>query len=149
MQNIEMLKFMKTRLGPCIVLEDLDWQSRTLHWKDTTLCFVQQVKYLGAMLDRRITWRIAIQTKQRPSEQHLLLNQEWLSGDIKLTLHKALMSTMTCTCLTWVAVTDMKIAAQAKQDSLCDRQLSKVHSYLWFAVGLKNSIHLWVRHKIM
>jgi hypothetical protein len=37
---------------------------------------------------------------------------------------------MTWACLTWVSVTDMNIAAQAKQDSLYDWQLSKVHNDL-------------------
>lgn len=37
---------------------------------------------------------------------------------------------MTCACLTWVSVTDMNTAAQAKQDSLYDWQLSILHNDL-------------------
>jgi hypothetical protein len=57
--------------------------------------FVNQVKYLGVIVDKRITWRFHIEMIEAKAVRtfirvHSLFRSERLSVNIKLTLHKAL-----------------------------------------------------------
>jgi hypothetical protein len=67
--------------------------------------FVNNVKYLGVLLDKRMTWRLHIQMTEAKAFRtfiriYSLLKSERLSANIKLTLHKALIrSVMTMLAL--------------------------------------------------
>jgi hypothetical protein len=66
--------------------------------------FVNRVKYLGVISDKRITWRLHIEMIEAKAFRtfiriYSLSKSEWLSANIKLTLHKALIrSIMTYAC---------------------------------------------------
>jgi hypothetical protein len=69
--------------------------------------FVNSVKYLGVLFDERMTWRLHIQTMEAKAFKtfnriYSLFKSERLSANIKLTLHKALItSVMTYACHAW------------------------------------------------
>jgi hypothetical protein len=69
--------------------------------------FVNNVKYLGVIFDKRITWRLHIEMIKAKAFRtfiriYSLFKSERLSANIKLTLHKALIrSVMTYACPTW------------------------------------------------
>jgi hypothetical protein len=69
--------------------------------------FVNHVRYLGVIFDKRITWRLHIEMIEAKACRtfigiYSLLKSERLSANIKLTLHKALIrSVMTYVCLAW------------------------------------------------
>jgi hypothetical protein len=73
----------------------------TLHGR--SIPFVNNVKYLGVIFDKRVAWR-------RPSEHLLkysLFSSEWSGANIKLTLHKTLIrSVMTCASHAWEIAAD-------------------------------------------
>jgi hypothetical protein len=57
--------------------------------------FVNSVKYLGVLFDKRMTWRLHIEMIEEKAFRtfiriYSLFKSERLSADIKLTLHKAL-----------------------------------------------------------
>jgi hypothetical protein len=57
--------------------------------------FVNHVKYLGVIFDKRITWRLHIEITEAKAFRtfiriYCLFRSERLSTNIKLTLHKAL-----------------------------------------------------------
>jgi hypothetical protein len=57
--------------------------------------FVISVKYLGVILDKKITWRLHIETIEAKAFRtsirlYLLFKSERLSTNIKMILHKAL-----------------------------------------------------------
>jgi hypothetical protein len=64
--------------------------------------FVNSVKYLGVIFDRKVTWRLHTQMIEAQAFRtfirvYSLFKSERLSANIKLTLHKALIrSVMTC-----------------------------------------------------
>jgi hypothetical protein len=66
--------------------------------------FVNSVKYLDVLFDKRITWRLHIQMTEAKAFRtfiriYYLFKSERLSSNIKLTLHKALIrSVMTYAC---------------------------------------------------
>jgi hypothetical protein len=65
--------------------------------------FVNPVKYLGVILDKRITWNLHIEMIEAKAfstyiRMYSLLKNERLSSNIKLTLHKALIRSMTDAC---------------------------------------------------
>jgi hypothetical protein len=68
----------------------------------------RDVKYLGIIFDKRITWRLHIQmTEAKAFRIYSLFKTEHLSTNIKLTLHKALIrSVMICACPTWEFAAD-------------------------------------------
>jgi hypothetical protein len=76
------------------------------------ISFVHQVKYLGVIFDRRITWRLHIEMIEAKAFRtfirvYSLFRSELLSANIKLTLHKALIrSIMTYACPACKFVTD-------------------------------------------
>jgi hypothetical protein len=65
------------------------------------------VKYLGVIFDKRMTWRLHIETIEAKAFRtfirlYSLFKSERLSVNIKVTLHKALIrSIMTYACPTW------------------------------------------------
>jgi hypothetical protein len=69
--------------------------------------FVNSVTYLGALFDKRMTWRLHIQMIEAKAFRtfiriYSLFKSERLKGNIKLTLHKALIrSVMTYACPAW------------------------------------------------
>jgi hypothetical protein len=77
----------------------------TLNGRD--IPFVNNVKYIGVIFDKKITWRLHTEMIEAKTFKifiriHLLFKSEWLSTNIKLTLHKALIrSAITYTCPAW------------------------------------------------
>jgi hypothetical protein len=69
--------------------------------------FVNNVKYLGVIFDKRITWRLHIEVIEAKDFRtfiriYSLFKNERLSANIKLTLHKALIrSVLTYACPAW------------------------------------------------
>jgi hypothetical protein len=69
--------------------------------------FVNSVKYLGVIFDKKLTWRLHIEMNEVKAfrtfiKVYSLFKSERLSANIKLTLHKALIrSVMTYACPTW------------------------------------------------
>jgi hypothetical protein len=67
--------------------------------------FVNQIKYLGVIFDKKITWRSHIEIIKAKAfgtftRIYSLYKSELLSAEIKLTLHKALIRpVMTYTCI--------------------------------------------------
>jgi hypothetical protein len=74
--------------------------------------FVNSVKYLGVIFDRRMTWRLHIEKIEAKAFRtfirlYSLFRSERLSSNIKLTLHKTLIrSVMTYACPTWEFATE-------------------------------------------
>jgi hypothetical protein len=77
----------------------------TLNGRD--IPFVNSIKYLGVIFDKRITWRLHIQMIEAKAFRtfirvYSLFKSERLSAKIKLTLHKALIiSVMTYASPAW------------------------------------------------
>jgi hypothetical protein len=69
--------------------------------------FVNSVKYLGVNFNKKIAWRLHIETIEAKAFRTLitiypLFKSEELSTNIKLTIHKALLwSAMTYVCPVW------------------------------------------------
>jgi hypothetical protein len=69
--------------------------------------FVNNVKYLGVIFDKRITWSLHVETIDAKAfgtfiRLYSLFKSERLSVNIKLNLHKALIrSVMTYACPAW------------------------------------------------
>jgi hypothetical protein len=68
------------------------------------LPFINHVKYLGVIFDKRITWRLHIHVQMIEAKAfgtfirtYSLFTSERLSANIKLTLHKALIRSV----MTW------------------------------------------------
>jgi hypothetical protein len=74
--------------------------------------FVNHVKYLGVIFDKRITWRLHLEMTEAKAFRtfiriYSLLKSERFSAKIKLTLHKALIRTViTYACPPWELATD-------------------------------------------
>jgi hypothetical protein len=75
--------------------------------------FVNNVKFIGVILDRKITWRLHIRTIEAKAFKafimtYSLFKSEQLSANIKLTLHKALIRPiMTYACPAWEFAADI------------------------------------------
>jgi hypothetical protein len=71
------------------------------------ILFVNSVKYLGVLFDKRMTWRLHIQMIEAKAfrtfiRMYFLFRSERLSANIKLTLHKTLIrSVMIYACSSW------------------------------------------------
>jgi hypothetical protein len=69
--------------------------------------FINYVKYLGVIFDKRITWRLHIKMTEAKAFRTFirffsLYKSECIIANIKLTLHKALIrSVMTYACSSW------------------------------------------------
>jgi hypothetical protein len=74
--------------------------------------FVNSVKYLGVIFDKKITWRLHMERVTTKAYRtfiglYSLFKSERLSIHFKLTLHKALnTSVMTCACPAWEFAAD-------------------------------------------
>jgi hypothetical protein len=74
--------------------------------------FVNNVKYLGVISDKKITWRLHIKTIETKAfrafvRTYSLFESERLSTNIKLTPHKALLrSVITYACTAWEFAAD-------------------------------------------
>jgi hypothetical protein len=74
--------------------------------------FINHVKYLGVIFDKRITWKLRIEITEAKAIRTFiritsLFKNARLSANIKLTLHKALIrSVMTCACPIWEFAAD-------------------------------------------
>jgi hypothetical protein len=77
--------------------------------------FVNHVKYLGVLFDKRITWRLHIEMIEAKAFRTFIricspLISERLGAKIKLTLHKALIKTIiTYACPAWELAADTYI----------------------------------------
>jgi hypothetical protein len=77
--------------------------------------FVNNVKYLGIIFDRKITWRLHIKTIETKAFRafiwtYPLFKSEQLSTNIKVTLYKTLIrSTMTYASPAWEFATDAHV----------------------------------------
>jgi hypothetical protein len=75
--------------------------------KEGYVPFVNSVKYLGVIFDKKITWRPRIETIEAKAIRtfiriYPLFKSERSSTNIKLTLYKALIrSATTCACPAW------------------------------------------------
>jgi hypothetical protein len=73
---------------------------------------MNQVKYIGVIIDKRITWRSRIKVTEAEAIRKIiriysLFKSERLSANIKLTLHKALITSVTTyACPAWEFVAD-------------------------------------------
>jgi hypothetical protein len=103
--------------------------------------FVNNVKYLGVIFDKKITWRSHIKTIEAKAfrafiRTYSLFKSKRLSTNIKLTLHKALVRSI-MTCLSRLGIRgrypSVKIATPAKEGSPHHWQFSKAHSGLQIA----------------
>jgi hypothetical protein len=74
--------------------------------------FINSVKYLGVIFDKKITWRLHIETVATKAYRtfiglYSLFRSDRLSTRSKLTLHKALLrSIMTYACPAWELAAD-------------------------------------------
>jgi hypothetical protein len=74
--------------------------------------FVNSVKYLGVIFDKRITWRLHIKRIKPKALRtfiriYSLFESQWLSTNIKFTLHKALIRSVTIYgCPAWKFAAD-------------------------------------------
>jgi hypothetical protein len=74
--------------------------------------FVSSVKYLDVIFDKRMTWRLHIETIEAKAFRtfirlYSLFKSDRLSANIKVTLHKALIrSVMTYACPAWEFATE-------------------------------------------
>jgi hypothetical protein len=74
--------------------------------------FVNSVKYLAVIFDKKVTWRLHIEMIEAKAFRifiriHSLFKSERLSTNIKMTLHKALIrSTISYVCSTWEFAAD-------------------------------------------
>jgi hypothetical protein len=73
--------------------------------------FVNSVKYLGLIFDKKVSWRLHIEMIEINAIRTLIriysiFKSERLSADINLTLHKALIRSITYACPTWEFATD-------------------------------------------
>jgi hypothetical protein len=79
---------------------------------DKIFLFVNSVKYLGVIFDKKITWRLHIETVATKAYRtfirlYSLFKSHRLSAKSKLTLHKALIrSIMTYACPAWEFAAD-------------------------------------------
>jgi hypothetical protein len=122
-------------IGTLKINEDKAWAIYFPHWirppeslltlNGLNIPFVNSVKYLGVIFDRKITGRPhrkMIKTKAFRTfiRVHALFKSERLSTNIKLTLHKALMrSVMTQACSIWEFVADtLLIKLQCLEDKV-------------------------------
>jgi hypothetical protein len=89
---------MKIKLRPYIFLIDLRPRPHThLSFYQRNILFVSHVKYLGVIFNKRITWRLRIEMFEAKAFRtfiriYSLFKSECLSANIKLTLHKKLIT---------------------------------------------------------
>jgi hypothetical protein len=105
--------------------------------------FVNNVKYLGVIFDKKITWRLCIETLEVNDFRtfiriYSLFRSELLSTNIKLALHEALIrSAMTYACPTWkfVAETHLLYCSYCKTVRTIGSFLSRMLYFLVFRIS--------------
>jgi hypothetical protein len=103
--------------------------------------FVNSVKYLGVLFDKRMTWRLHIQMMGAKAFRtfirlYSLFKSKRLSANIKLTLHKALIrSVMTYACPAW------EFAAECHLQKLQRQQNKVLHT-----IGNFSEAHIGSRY---
>jgi hypothetical protein len=111
--------------------------------------FVNHVKYLGVIFDKRITWTLHMEMIEAKAFRtfiriYSLFKIEHLSYNIKVTLIKALiMSVMTYACPAWELA-----AAPTKHGFPHNWKFSKVHTGLRFAHGFQHSLCIRLYKKL-
>jgi hypothetical protein len=117
-------KSMRISLRPSTFLIDLG-PLRLILLIGRNILFVSYVKYLGLIFDKRMKWRLHIEMIKAKALKtfitiYSILKSERLSINIKLTLHKSLISSV-MTCLSRLGISSRnlpgKIAAPAEQGS--------------------------------
>jgi hypothetical protein len=120
--------------------------------------FVNCVKYLGVIFDKKITWRPHIEMIKAKAFRtfiriYSLFKSEQLSANIKLTLHKALHYFCNDLCLSCMGISvrypSNEIAAPAKQGTPHHWQSSKAHTGSRNAHGFPPVVRVWLYNKIM
>jgi hypothetical protein len=102
--------------------EDRPWAIYFTHWNNPpdslltangrNIPFVNSVKYLGVIFDKRIAWRLRIEMIEAKVFRtfiriYSLFKSKRLSANIRLTFHKALIrSVLTYACPTWEFVAE-------------------------------------------
>jgi hypothetical protein len=100
--------------------------------------FVNSIKYLGVMFDKRIKWRLHIEMIEAKAFRifirvYSLLKIERLSANIKLTLHKALISSvMTYVCPAWDFAADTHLMKLQRLQNRVLRTIdNKINNFIW------------------
>jgi hypothetical protein len=111
--------------------------------------FVNSVKYLGVIFDKKVTWRLHIKMIEAKAFRtfvrvYFLLKSERLRA--KLTLHKGLIrSVMTYAIPTWEFAVDthlMKLQRLQKKVLRTFWQISKAHTGSRIAHGFPTSVYI-------
>jgi hypothetical protein len=107
---------------------------------------VSNVKYLGVIFDRKITWRLHLEMIEAKAFRtfirvYSLFKSERLNANIKLILHKVLIrSVMTYACPAWEFAADTYLL---KLQCLQNRVLHTIgNTGPRFACGFRNSVRL-------
>jgi hypothetical protein len=90
---------MNIRLEPSTFLIYLGPHEAHLTLNGRNIPFINRVKYLGVIFDKRITWRLHIKMTESMAFRtftriYYLFKSERLSASIKLTLHRALIKSV-------------------------------------------------------
>jgi hypothetical protein len=110
--NAGILRSMRIRLRRSTFLTKGNRMTLFLHHMDGNIPFVSSVKYLGVMFDKRMTWRLHIETIETKAFRtfirlYFLFKSERLNVNIKLALHRSLIrSVMTYACPAWEFAAD-------------------------------------------
>jgi hypothetical protein len=110
--------------------------------------FVNSIQNLGVILDKKIIWKLNIETVATKAYRTLirlysLFKSDRLSTNSKLTLHKTLIrSIITYACPAWEFAADTHIIklSACNQGSPHYLQIFKEHTDSWYAYILSNSI---------
>jgi hypothetical protein len=115
------------------------------------ISFVNSVKYLGVLFDKKMTWRLHIQMIEAKVlttfiRIYSVLENERLSANIKLTLHKALIrSVMTYACPAWEFAAECHLLKLQKLQLQCSPhhwQFSEAHISSRYAYGFSYDVRL-------
>jgi hypothetical protein len=144
---------MKKRLKPSTSLVYVDHVEAHLTLNGRNIPFVNHVKYLGVIFDRKIIGRLNIDTIEAKVfrtflTDYPLFKSERLNANIKIILHKTLIrSILIYACPAWEFATDthlLKLQRLKNQCSLHHRKFSKVHTGPQFTCRFQNSVRLWL-----
>jgi hypothetical protein len=108
---------------------------------ERSIPFVNNVKYLGLIFNKKTTWRTHIKTIEAKAfrafiRTYSLFKSEWLSANIKLTLHKVLLirSILTYACPAWEFSADTHLL---KLQCLKNKVLHTIDKYPRYALDHK------------
>jgi hypothetical protein len=115
------------------------------------ILFVNDVKYLGVIFDKRITWRLHIEMIEAKAFKIFIIiyspyRSVRLSANIKLTFHRTIIrSLMTYVCPAWEFTADIHLLKSQRLQNKVLRtyeKVSKVHTSPRFAHGFQPSIYV-------